>query len=146
MIPSKATRLTLGTSLGAHTTVFPVAGTEVMLFTNNITPTENTVIGDLTEATFDGYARLDAEAPPMASGIDPLTGDQRVTVNEPAGGWRWETSGVTDLPQTIYGFAVVSGGVSRGIELLAEPIVLEEADQEVNLGSVMFTIVQTPII
>jgi len=145
VIPSKFTRLTIGASLAAHTVVFPVAGSEIMLFVNNITPTENTVIGDLTEATFDGYARLDAEAPPMASALDPTTGDQRVTVNEPAGGWRWETSGLTDLPQTIYGFALISGGVLRGIEMLPVPLVLEEADQEVNLGTVRFTIVQTPL-
>lgn len=29
----------------------------LMLFTNNITPDEDTVIGDLTEATFPGYAQ-----------------------------------------------------------------------------------------
>lgn len=33
------------------------AGGKVMLFTNNIVPTKATVLADLTEATFGGYAR-----------------------------------------------------------------------------------------
>ncbi len=67
------------------------------------------VAGD--QADFDGYAQLAAAAATRKSVIDPATGDQIVSVLPPAGGWRWQTTGNTHLPETIYGFALQTGTV-----------------------------------
>jgi len=148
MVPTKATRLLLGEDLAADGTTFPVASPcKVILFMNDLAIDENTVLADLTKATFDGYADKAAGASPFAVGIDPVTGDQIITINEPAGGWRWETTGVTNLPQTIYGFALANAAVNliHGAQLLDNPVPLSASGEEVNLGSVTFRLVQQPM-
>lgn len=148
MIPTKATRLLLGEDLAADGVVFPIATPcKVILFVNDLAITEDTVLADLTLATFDGYADKAAGASPFAVGVDPVTGDQIITINEPAGGWRWETTGLTNLPQTIFGYALANGAVNliHAAQLLNEPIPLTVVGEEVNLGTVKFSVVQQPM-
>jgi len=148
MTPMQATRLSLGESLAANTVLFPVATPpEAILFKNNVALTEDLVVADLDLADFDGYAPIPSDAPPFSAAIDPVSGDQIVTIDEPAGGWRWETSGVTNLPQTIYGFGLTNGAgtVLHAAALLDDPVTLTAAGQEINLGSLTFRGVPVPM-
>jgi hypothetical protein len=75
---------------------------KVMLYVNNIAPTNKTVIGDLTEASWTGYARSAAVtwALPILSnntGLPTIVADAKTfTVTTNAG------------PQTAYGYALVT--------------------------------------
>jgi hypothetical protein len=148
MLPMLAARLDLGETWAADSVVFvPAAPTKLMLYQNDVAIDENLVLGDLTAADFDGYAAI---ASPNAAGqvaVDPVTGDQIVTVNEAAGGWRWETTGLTNLPQTIFGFALTNaaGAVLLAIEALPVPVTLTASGQEINIGTAKFTVVLQPM-
>jgi len=102
---TQAERSAAGTYLS---TKFPV-GSELCLFVNDYTPTPFTVLADLTEATFGGYARPSSAAayqrivnPDMSVGV--------VSV-EPAGLFQADNSIVG--PETAYGCFVLnaSGGL-----------------------------------
>jgi len=104
--------------------------------------------GDLTFADFDGSTALEVvAAADMAVGFDPLTGEQVITINEPAGGWRWEVTGLTNLPQTVYGFALLTAASAAviGVQALDTPIPLTEVGQEINLGSITFRVNVVPL-
>lgn len=149
MIPTKAVRLQLGELLADDaTTLAPAANAnELILLKDAFVPTEDLVIGDLTEADFDGYAPIGGAIGTQQAGVDPATGDQIVTNKEPLGGWRWEVTGATNLPQTIYGFALTdsTGATLLASELLAEPITLTAIGDEINVGVAQLRIVAQPI-
>jgi hypothetical protein len=131
------------------TTLNPGAGDELemVLLMADFAPSPATVVGDLTIATFDGHAPLSAAAGAPFVAKDPLTNEWIITPREAAGGWRWETTGVTNLPQTIYGAALLSDDQATlfGLEHFDTPITLTAADQEVNLGTEQFRMVQAPL-
>lgn len=122
------------------TTLDAVLNVEVILIKEPFTEGPDLVIGDLTPADFDGYAPLakDAAAPTVTT--DPATGAKIIRIPDPAGGWNWVTTGTTNLPQTIYGFALTdsTGADLYGAEQLDEPIELTAAGQGVPIGDVTF--------
>lgn len=85
----------------------------VALIKSPFTPGQATLDGLVAgdQADFDGYAQKAAAAATRKVDIDPATGDILVTILPPAGGWRWETTGDTHLPETIYGAALLQGTV-----------------------------------
>lgn len=101
---------------------------------------ENTVVGDLTDADFDGYAAIEAELNAQQCGIDPLTGDSLITIIPPVGGWHWECSGLNNAPQTIYGVKLTNndGTVLYGTYILADPITINAVGQTINLPALTF--------
>lgn len=148
MLPMKNVRLAIGTALaGAAPIDQAVDENIVRLIIAPFTPSEDLVVGDLTFADFDGSTALEQALGDAQVGIDPLTGQQRITITEPAGGWRWITTGVTNLPQTVYGAALLTAASAAliGVEELPEPIGLTEVGQEINLGTLKFDIVAQPI-
>lgn len=149
MLPVKAVRLQLGELLAADaTTLAPaMSANKIALVQSAFVPSETLVIGDLTLATFDGSTAKAGATGTQQVGNSPATGDQIITITEPIGGWRWETTGVTNLPQTIYGFALIdnAGAVLLGTALLPTPLTLQEAGQEINLGAVQMTMVLQPL-
>jgi hypothetical protein len=81
----------------------PLVGSKVALYVNNLAPTPGTVWGDLTEATFDGYARSSAitYATPFISSttlVPVMAGDAKTFL----------CTGQT-VTETVYGYAIVSG-------------------------------------
>src|SRR6266404_3262845 len=62
----------------------------------------------LTQADFDGYVAngISSATGTQNTALDPLTSDYLLQLKLPVGGFRWETTGTTNLPQTIYGFGV----------------------------------------
>lgn len=50
---------------------------------------------------------IDATVVPV-SGLDPVTGQYKILVPPPAGGWKWAYDAVTPAPpQSIYGYALI---------------------------------------
>jgi len=148
MKPVKAIRLTLGELMAADTAYLAnAAATKIALVKEAFTPDENLAIGDLTLADFTGSTPLALGAGTQLAGNDPETGDQRVTMKDPAGGLRWESTNTANLPQTIYGFALTdnAGTGLLATELLPNPLTITEAGQEVTIGSARFTIVLEPV-
>jgi len=106
------------------------------------TPGLDLVFADLSLANFDGSTGLTQDDEPVIY-TDPGTGDIIVNLVEPAGGWEWVTSGVTNLPQTIYGYALLNAAgnaVLAVTEPLASPITLNAAGQGIDAGSLTFRI------
>lgn len=148
MLPMKAIRLLIGETLA---TIAPLdqasALNRVALVSAPFTPDEDLVYADLTLANFDGSTAKTVALGAMQVGMDPVTGEQRITVPDIVGGWRWETTGITNLPQTIYGFALYDStgpGPLLGVEVLPQPITLQEAGQEIIIGKVAISINQNP--
>ena len=97
------------------TTLAPAAdGNEIALVKAAFTPAESNVLADLTFADFDGSAPIVCGTGTQPTGLDPNTNDTLITIKPPAGGFRFATTGITNLPQTIYGFALTTtaGGAS----------------------------------
>jgi len=107
----------------------------IWLVQSAFTPSEASVIGDLTVADFDGGDPLEVTTGAQAEGLDPLTADAVITLSPPVGGFRWEVTGTTNLPQTIYGFALVTdAGVLLACQTLPEPITLTAVNQFIDAG------------
>jgi hypothetical protein len=93
------------------------------------TPNAERVLGDLTEATFTGYARQ-----AMASWTDPFNkGNGQVAMNGAAHHFT-PTDAVT--PNTILGWFIasaVAGGTLLAIESLDSPVPLANADHTLSI-------------
>lgn len=149
MLPMKDVRLQLGELLAADPTTLAPAGAanKIALIMAAFTPDEVLVVGDLTLATFDGSTPIAGATGTQQVGNDPATGQQIITNKEPLGGWRWETTGLTNLPQTIYGWALLDTALAvlLGVELLPTPVALTEIGQEINIGTAKLTVVEQPM-
>jgi hypothetical protein len=149
MLPTKAVRLALGTLLAADTTTLAPAVTanKISLIKAPFTPSENLVIGDLTLADFATSTAIAGTLGAQLVGTDPATLDQVITIKDPLGGYRWITTALTNLPQTIYGFALTDSTLATllAVAVLPAPVTLQEVGQFIDLGSVQLTIVTRPI-
>lgn len=129
--------------LGADTVTLNAAcKPEMILVQAPFTPGIQLTAADLTECTFDGYSPIGADTVSINPYKDPATNNWILNVPPPAGGFNWQTTGVTNLPQFVYGKALVNaaGTVLYGAELFAEPLELTEADQGIAGGAAMFTL------
>lgn len=149
MLPIKSIRLALGELLAADIpTLAPATANKIALVIANFVPTETLVVGDLTLADFDGATPIAGATGAQQAGVDPATGEQLVTIKPPAGGYRWETTGVTNLPQTVYGYALLdnAGTGLLATALLPTPVTLDAVGQEINIGEVTIAINPTPFV
>lgn len=148
MIPAKDVRLQFGILLAADdTTLAPaVSANKIALFKNNAVIADGTVVGDLDLADFDGSAAIAGATGAQQTGLDPDTNDQLITIKDPAGGYRFITTGLTNLPQTIYGFALLSNDLATYLagELLETPVTLTAIGQEINIGKAQMRMVAQP--
>jgi hypothetical protein len=139
MIPTRALREKAMQLLAADAATLAPAVLEnvIILVMNDIAPSEETVVGDLDEATFDGYAALDCALGTQPEGLDPANNDSLVDILPAAGMFRWETSGVTNLPQTIYGFALLDSTKATllACERFEDPVTLTAVNQRVEVGT-----------
>lgn len=114
---------------------------KVFLVKAPFVPGPNLTVADLTPADFAGSAALANTTAVILQYKDPLTGEWIVEVPPPVGGWHWQTtSGVTNLPQTIYGFACVdnTSAILYGTQLLPTPLLLNGNGQGIDLPNVNF--------
>lgn len=149
MLPVKSVRLQLGELLAADATTLAPAtnANKVALIASPFTPSENLVIGDLTLATFTGSTPLAGATGTQQVGVSPSTGDQIITIKDPAGGYRWECTATPTAPETIYGFALMdnAGAVLLAVEAFDTPITISASGEEINLGTVKMTMVADPL-
>jgi hypothetical protein len=111
---------------------------------------ENLVAGGFSYANFAGNANLPIGLNDQQVGIDPASLQQLITLVPPAGGWRWETTGLGNLPQTIYGFVVVTNpsvgpSVLIGMQTFLNPVHLSEAGQEIVIDAIEMPIALQPL-
>jgi len=120
-------------------TLAPAAGDEnkLALVKTAFVPAETLLIGDVTLADFDGSTPLLVEDGTQPTALDPFTNDSIIDLLPPAGGFRWETTGVTNLPQTIFGYVLMN---EAGTTLLASalfdtPIELTAINQRIDVDA-----------
>jgi len=149
MLPTKAVRLQLGELLAADaTTLAPAADANIVtLLMADFVYDESTELADLVPATFTGATPKAAGVGTQQTGVDPATGDQLVTLLAPAGGWRWEATALTNLPQTIYGAMLTNDDatVLLALHKPSAPVIIQSVGDQVQLGALTMTIVQQPI-
>jgi len=120
-------------------TLAPAADANVIaLVINEFSPSEAMVLAGLDLATFDGSTPIEGVTGTQPTGIDGNTGDVLIYISPPAGGYRWETTGTTNLPQTVYGYALLSNdlGTLLAAARLETPVELTAVNQPVELGAV----------
>lgn len=149
MLPMRAERLLIGTLLAADAGSFApaVSANKIALVMAAFTPNEDLTLGDLTLADFAGSTPLAGSTGAQLASVDPATDEQLITIKEPLGGWRWVTTALTNLPQTIYGYALVDSTIAAmyGVQALDVPITLTAVGQSIDLGAVVLRINQQPI-
>jgi hypothetical protein len=112
----------------ASFTVTGLAVSEIRLFSNNITVGPNTVIGDLTESTFTGYA-AQALATVPAAVADPVLGGVSIFIPSHL----FTASGTTTPAESCYGaYLVDTAGALIAAANLQTPV-----DMSDNGDSVM---------
>jgi len=119
---------------------------KLRLMQNNPSISSTTVVGDLLEADFGGYAAKTATAG-AAVVNDPLTGNILLRIPDIAGGWDFLTSGTTNLPQTIYGAYVTdaAGAILLGAVKFPTPIVLTATAQIVQVDDLNWVLTNPPL-
>jgi len=137
MTPSKQVADTVPTALIA-TGLGGVTDGRVGLVKQSFTPSEDLVFADLIPADFNGASPGGHSTPTW--GVDPLTNERVVNIPPLAGGFHWETVDTSELPQTIYGFMLYDSDATAllGCALLDTPIVLNAANQAIDLDKVQF--------
>lgn len=118
-------------AVGADTVTF--AGSKVALIQEPFTPSPVLAFGDVVEADFDGSTAKVMNGTTVNVGINPATGDRTMVAPPPVGGWLWEVTGTTNLPQTIYGWVWYEVGDNNIIAsgTFDDPIVLDGVLQQV---------------
>jgi len=131
----------IAAAIGADTSTF--TGMLVGLISEPFTPTPQLELGDITEADFGGYARIALSGGVLNVSTDPLTGDNILTIVPPAGGWYWETTSTANLPQTIYGWFILSDDTVTlfGTDVLADTTTLTASGESVGLGQLALRLV-----
>jgi len=108
------------------------------------TPGPSPAVTDADIADFDGSTPLVYASAARIPVADVLTSELRINMPAPVGGNQFTTSGVTNLPQTIYGAVLgtssttVEGGVLYGSGTLDEPMTLTASGQQIDFGQIEF--------
>lgn len=105
------------------------------------TPSMSMLPGDFIEADFDGYLPLEGVVGAQLAFLDPATLRRVVQLKDPAGGWHWESTGVTNLPQDIFGYWLSSndGLTVYASQLLDTPVTISGSGQGLDVGLSRFT-------
>jgi hypothetical protein len=142
MIPTSAIRVrAMRLLITDPLTLADPLGLELALVKSDFTPSENLQLGDIDLATFDGAGPILAAVSGPRPVLDPQTNSAVIEFQSAILAWRWQVSGLTDLPQTIYGYALV--GLTVGVlasELLDTPLVLTGVGQVVDLAEVTLSL------
>jgi hypothetical protein len=112
------------------------------------TPSPSLALGTLTEATFTGYSSLLATTGTQQTFNDPTSGNRIIQLKEPAGGWHWQATAGTGLPQTMFGWYLTDNGVSIlwGSALFNPTVTLVNSGDGVDIGQVRFGLVPSALV
>lgn len=143
MIPSLALREKAMQLLAADTATLAPAANEIKiaLVKSAFVPSEQLVLADVDLADFDGSTPLEVKLNAQPEGLDPLTNDSVIDLIPDLGLWRWETTGLTNLPQTIHGYVLLNAAEDTvfASALLPQQITLDAINQRVDLDEVSLT-------
>jgi len=117
------------------------------LFTNNLTPTPQTVFADIVEPTFTGYVSKTSGNGPVVASIDPLTGEYLCVIPMPAGGFRWVCTVTPGAPQIIYG-AFIKGNITANTircYKFDQPITIAVVGDQIDIGPQLLRFLQNAI-
>jgi hypothetical protein len=147
MLGSLTVRLEIGNLLGADATTLANANNTISLVQTPFAPNENLQPGNLTTANFTGSTPIAQGAANLSVGVNPVNGQQTLTVADPVGGFRFQTGNMANLPQTIYGYMYTNANQSQmlGIALLPAPVTLTAPGQFIDLGTVTFNVAFQPL-
>lgn len=112
-------------------------GKKIRLFQNNITPSDASVIGDFTEATFTGYAA----ATIAAASFGAVTVASHVASSTYAN--VTFTRSTTGASQSLYGFYITDFGATKvyaAARFSAAPLVLTNSGDNIALTSQATTV------
>jgi hypothetical protein len=125
----------------------PALANKMLLIKAPFTPNENMLPANITPADFTGADPIDVPVGAQSIGIDPNSQQWVIDIKMPVGGWRWQVTALDNLPQTIYGFAMLDNGMTNivCIETLPVPITLTAAFDYVNIGEAKTTFVLQPL-
>lgn len=120
----------------------PAAGSELTIapVKNNVTFGDNTLFADIELADFTGADPIECGAGTPDSLINPINGRRQLRLVEPAGGFQWQTDDDANLPQTIYGYALLNnaGDSLKGYLELETPIELTARKQVIDCAQPIF--------
>jgi hypothetical protein len=116
-------------------TLAPVANNIFMaLVKSPFVPSENLQLSDVTLADFQTSTPLMLTLGTQPEALVPGTFDSIIDLLPPAGGFRWVTTGVLNLPQTIYGYVLLdhAQAVVLASALFPSPVVLTIVGERVD--------------
>lgn len=148
MIPTKALRNAAMELLADDVaTLAPVAGNKLVLYINDMTPSENSELADFTPATFTGSTPIVVEPLTQPEGYVPGSGDSRIALSPPAGGFRWECTAGTGLPQTVYGYYLTdtTGADYLAAQRFTDPIVIANVGDAIEVTNAWLTLLANSI-
>jgi hypothetical protein len=125
------------------TTLAPVANQiYIALCKAPFIPAENLNFAGITLADFDGSTPIGVTVGAQPEALVPGTFDSRIDLSPPVGGFRFVTTGITNLPQTIYGFVLLDHAKTTLLasELLAQPVLLTVSGEVVADVQPSFTL------
>lgn len=116
-------------------TLAPVANNIYLaLVKGPFVPSEALAFADITLADFDGSTAIGVTLGTQPEALQPGTLDSVIDLSPPVGGFRWVTTGLTNLPQTIYGYVLLDHAKTTILAsaLFTSPIVLTIAGERVD--------------
>lgn len=124
------------------TTLDNAANVKIRLSKAAFTPSPDLTPAGITTADFDGYADMEKDAGAPNVYLDPGTGDYLIEIPPPAGGWTFETTGATNLPQTIFGWVLLdnAGTTVYDSQLISPQPVLTASGQGFTLNPIRIRI------
>jgi len=142
MLPTNLLLDGIATAIAADTVALNAGDIAVRLIKDAFTPSPTLVLADLTAADFGGATDRGCDSPTW--GYDPATGNRVIRAGNPTGGWNYETTNTSNLPQTIFGYCWFNTDNDDlfATVLLDEPIVLTAANQAFDIPPC--TITMTP--
>lgn len=146
--PFDAVRAAIAAAVAGLADYWGETDNKMHLMQNNPAITAATVVGDLTEADYGGYA---AKAATAAAAVftDPLTGNLIIRIPDPAGGWAFASTGTppANVPQTIYGAYVTdaAGAILLGAVKFADPITITAAGQIIDVDDATWVVANPPV-
>jgi len=150
MLPIRTLRVAIADLLAANAaTLAPAANANwIFLIMEDFSPNEILTFGDLVTATFTGSDEIEGEVGAQQVGNDPMTDEQIISILAPVGGYRWEVhTNTTNLPQTIYGYALVSQTFNTLLAMhhFDVPITLTQIGDFIDIGTPTIRFVLQPM-
>ena len=142
MIPSTEILYRVATLMATTSPLGEGTPVQIILIKAPFTPSPDLLLTAVVEADFDGYLQTKATNGDKLVSADPENGDARIDLQPAAADRFWVVTGNTNLPQTIYGYAVIHTATASllGSELFPSPVTLTASGQSIFLPRAGFRV------